>query len=862
MTTAIQERELGSLTGLLGPGQVIAKPVELITYERDATLHVGRPLAVVFPQNTACVARVVGWAAERSIPVVARGEGTGLSGGAVAEHGGVMITFSHMNRVVELDRAGRSAVIEPGVINLKLDETVKKAGLYYPPDPASGRATALGGNIGENSGGPHCFKYGVTTNYVTGLEVVLADGRAAHLGGRALDYPEYDFVGLVTGSEGTLAIVTQADLRLLRNPPAVKTLMAAFDSIEQAGEAVSDVIAHGLVPATLEMMDQNMMRIIEAYVPVGLPVDAQAALIVEVDGYAESLGPQMDEIVAILRRHTSREMRVAQTAEERDRLWYGRKSAFGAMARLAPAYLVLDGSVPRSQLGPTLAEINRVCDSMQLRVANVFHAGDGNLHPLILIEDPADQELLERVHKAGRQVMELCVGQGGSITGEHGVGIEKRDYISMMYNANELGAMVDVKDAFDPRQLLNPGKIFPERAAGPAAADQRPARRTVRKSPCAPATEKDAAQVMRAWLNAGNTIRIQGAGTKSGAAQAGESVLSTRALQEIQRCDLENLYVTAGAGVPLSRLQAELEPHGMWVPLISPWPESTLGGIVSANFNAPLRMRYGGVRDLLLAANVVLPDGRFLRLGRPVVKNVAGYDMPKLFVGAYGSLGLITRLTFKLVPRPRARASLVTPVPDLERGLAWGAQLLPVCLNASSLLLCRGCQGLAETRYTLIYTVEGPSEDVAAELGQARQALEAAGAGQVKRDDERSGSQEWAAWLGAATPGVANGQEPPLTLRVGVAPKDLPNLLEDQRLVLDGTTFVADLANGLLYVRGGADLAGLGLAAPALGGYALGLAGPLASRIRYTPASQELMHRLKARWDANGQLNPGVPVGG
>jgi D-lactate dehydrogenase (cytochrome) len=427
--------------------------------------------------------------------------------------------------------------------------------------------------------------------------------------------------------------------------------------------------------------------------------------------------------------------------------------------------------------------------------------------------------------------------------------------------------MLDVKHVFDPGQLLNPRKIFPEQVPVPVPAEARPRRGAVRKSPCAPATEKEAAQVIRAWLKAGHTIRIQGAGTKSQPAQAGEWALSTRALQDIQRCDLENLYVTAAAGVPLARLQAELEPHGMWVPLVSPWGESTLGGIVSTNFNAPLRMRYGGVRDLLLAANVVLPDGRFLRLGRPVVKNVAGYDMPKLFVGAYGSLGLITQLTFKLVPRPRARASMVMPVSDLKRGLAWAAQLLQVCLNASSLLLCRGWHGLAATPYALIYTVEGTREDVAAELAQARQALEAAGAGQVERDDERSGSQEWAAWLGASVPGPADGREPQVTLRLGVAPKDLPRLLEDQRPVLDETAFFADMANGLLYVQSGADIVELGPAAQAIGGYALVLAapppaGPPTSRSRYASDSQELMCRLKTRWDASGQLNPGVVVSG
>ena len=309
--------------------------------------------------------------------------------------------------------------------------------------------------------GPHCFKYGVTTNFITGLDVVLAGGRRVQLGGHALDYPEYDFTGLVNGSEGTLVQVVGVIARLLRNPPAVKTMMAAFDSLQAAGEAVSAVIAGGLVPATLEMMDQNMMRIIEDFIPAGLPVDRQAALIVEVDGYPDSLMPQMQEIEAILRRQNAMDIRLAASEAEREQIWYGRKSAFGAMARLAPAYLVLDGTVPRSKLAATLGAVDRICSDKGLRVANVFHAGDGNLHPLILIDDPADEQLLEHVHHAGRQIMELCVEQGGSISGEHGIGIEKRDYMPLMFSGAELAAMWDVKTVFDPECRFNPDKIFP-----------------------------------------------------------------------------------------------------------------------------------------------------------------------------------------------------------------------------------------------------------------------------------------------------------------------------------------------------------------------------------------------------------------
>ncbi|MCU0509576.1 MAG: FAD-binding protein, partial [Anaerolineae bacterium] len=304
--------------------------------------------------------------------------------GAVAPHGGVMVSLARMKQVVELDEAGRSVVVQPGIVHLVLDEFVKTKGLYYPPDPASGRACTLGGNLGENAGGPHCFKYGVTTNYVNGLQVALADGRLIRTGGRALDYPEYDLTGLLVGSEGTLGIVTEAELRLVRNVPGIKTLMAIFDSVETAGEAVSAVIAGGLVPATLEMMDRTMIGIVENYVHAGLPVDAEALLIIEADGHTASLDSQMAEIVEVMQAQGARELRLAQNAAERDKIWFARKSAFGAIAQISPAYLIVDGTVPRSKLARALAEINRICAGHDLRVGYVFHAGDGNLHPLIL----------------------------------------------------------------------------------------------------------------------------------------------------------------------------------------------------------------------------------------------------------------------------------------------------------------------------------------------------------------------------------------------------------------------------------------------------------------------------------------------
>ena len=852
---------MATLSTILPPHRVITNATALLTYERDASLDGATPDAAVFPQMTAEVVRLVRWAGETGIPLVARGAGTGLSGGAVAEHGGVVVVFSRMNKIVELDEVGRSVVVEPGVVNLVLDEFVKAGGLYYPPDPASGRTSTTGGNVAENAGGPHCFKYGVTTNYITGLEAVTADGQVVRLGGRALDYPELDLVGLMTGSEGTLAIITQASCRLLRNTPAVKTALASFDSVEEAGDAVSAVIAAGLVPATMELMDQKIMRILEDYAHAGLPVEAGAALIIEADGFPDSVGPQMDEIAAILRGHKAREIRVAQTAEERDSIWYGRKSAAGAMARLAPAYYLLDGAVPRSKLGATLAEINAEIEANGLQVGYVAHAGDGNLHPFILIEDPHDKERMARILGVGRRLMEICVEKGGSVTGEHGIGIEKREFMPLMFTPAELSVMKEIKDVFDPCGLLNPGKIIP--AGAPKAAglvhSASPRKGTRAWSPAlseyAPASADSARQAISAFAHDGKSIRVVGGGTKSLGFPAGDVEFHTDCLHRIKVRALEDLYVTAGAGARLSDLQAELAADKMWVPLMSPWPGSTAGGIVSANLNAPLRMRYGNIRDIVLGASVVLPDGRSIRAGRPVVKNVAGYDITKLFVGAWGTLGLLTDVSFKLAPLPRARASLLVPFDSLPDGLVCGQRLLRTCMVASALLLWKGSSSTGallpgmDAPYSLIYTAEGMPEDVTAELEEVCAALRECRASGLRQVEGPSGNEIWASWLAAADAAT--------TLRAGVPTKDLPRLATGLATQLDGADWIADIANGLLYTSG-AELASVRKAALTLGGYAVSFSGAAGDRWGYAPQGLPWMQALKTRWDRGGLFNPGV----
>src|SRR5258708_2685182 len=677
----LKEDVLRSLKTLLPSGQVFTDRASLISYEVDAGLDSGAPEGVVFPRSVEDVVRVVRWAAEHAVPLIARGAGTGLSGGAVADRGGVIVEFAHMQHILDLDEYGRSVVVEPAVINLVLDEQVRQKNLYFRPAPASQRASTIGGNVSENSGGPHCFKYGVTTNYVTGMRVVLADGRAVQIGGRAMDYPAYDLCGLLTGSEGMLALFTSIFLRLVRTPPAVKTMLAVFDSVEQAGLAVSAIIAAGHVPATMEMMDQKIIRIVEAYVHGGLPTEAQAMLIIEVDGYPASLDGQIEEIAGILRSQGAHSLRIASTEEERNQIWFARKSAAGAVTRLSPSYYTVDITVPRSRLAETLLEVNQVCEHYQLRVGYVFHAGDGNLHPMVLVPDKQDKDLMERVHAAGREMVELAVSKGGSLSGEHGVGIEKRQFMPLMYNQAELSAMLDVKHAFDPHNLLNPGKIFPsatspstsvETGLAPTSAEQPLSAPVPVEADLAPilvpTTAEEAVALLLAATQAQRHVRITGSPVAE--AQSGDTlVLSTSALKGIKTNARDDLYVTVGAGTPFKELQTFLAADQKQVSLAAPWPEATIGGLVAANVNAPLRMRYGSLRDMLLYATVALPDGRVIRTGRPVIKNVAGFDLTKVFVGSQCTLGVITDVTLKLVVPPRMQCTLQIPIDDLLPGL-------------------------------------------------------------------------------------------------------------------------------------------------------------------------------------------------
>jgi glycolate oxidase len=463
VTTAVRAGLRGpalvsALTQLLGPAKVLGTREDLILYEYDGAVDTATPDAVVLPNDTADVAALARFCHEHSVPIVPRGAGTGLSGGAIPVEGGVVVSFTRMARIIEIDAANRRAVVQPGLINLHLSTAAAPHGLYFVPDPSSQKACTLGGNVAENSGGPHTLAYGVTTNHVTGLEIVLSDGTIVRLGGKAEDSEGYDLIGTFVGSEGTLGLVTEITVKLTPLPEDKRTILAAFTTMDEASASVSAIIAAGIVPAAIEMMDNLATQAVEAAVGAGYPLDAGGILLVEVDGLREGLDDVAARIEAICREHGATTLRRAANALERERLWAGRKGAFAAMGRLAPAYYVQDGVIPRTKLPEVLRTVQEVSARYGLRIANVFHAGDGNLHPLVLFAEASE---LERVHEAGLEILSACVAAGGSLTGEHGVGMEKNCYMPLQFGPADLAAMRHVKEAFDPAGLANPGKIFP-----------------------------------------------------------------------------------------------------------------------------------------------------------------------------------------------------------------------------------------------------------------------------------------------------------------------------------------------------------------------------------------------------------------
>jgi len=671
---------INRLRQIVGEFHVSAGAADRELYSYDASLARGLPDIVVFPGTTDEVPQVVRIAAEEGIPFLPRGFGTNLSGGTVLTTGGIVISLSRLNRILSIQEDNQCAIVQPGVTNLELQQALAPKGFFYAPDPASQKVATLGGNIAENSGGPHCLKYGVTTNHVLGMTAVLSSGDIVSIGGSTLHTPGLDLRGILIGSEGTLAIATEITVRILPKPEIVITMLAIYDRIVDAARSVADITASGITPATLEMMDTLIIGAVEDSYSCGYPRDAAAVLIIEVEGPASGLDDQASRIQDICLRNGCRDIRTAGDEEERNNLWEGRRGAFGAVARISPSFIVNDCTVPRSRLPEALEAVSRISDRHGFRHGNVFHAGDGNLHPLIFF-DGRDKKQMDRAKQAGWEIMEACVALGGTITGEHGIGIEKRPAMSLIFTEEDLEVQQAVHHAFDPLNLMNPGKIIPDRAE---RSDTSPRPSQPPESPVSsrPAPDENESLLILeiekarrdgiALVPGGNGCHQEIGNRINRPAQ----VLSSGILQDIRELDPANQVVAAGAGMRLERLQADLSEYNQWLPIRPPMPRGgyTVGSLIALDACGPERGAYGAPRDLLLGLRFIDGNGRLIHAGGKVVKNVAGYDLTRLLAGSMGTLGFITEGAFR-----------ISTLPEICRAIC-GTSTLSDCLTIASAL--------------------------------------------------------------------------------------------------------------------------------------------------------------------------------
>ncbi len=651
---------LSSLAQIYPPNRILTQPAALAPYECDAlTATRVRPRAVVLPETQDEVIETVRLCYRLDMPFVARGSGTSLSGGSQPLADGIVIALNRLNRIRSIDPVARIAVVEPGVINLDVSKAAAPYNLYYAPDPASQLVCTIGGNVAFNAGGVHCLKYGMTSNHVLGIKAVLADGEVVYLGGASLEGVGPDLPGLFVGNEGTFGIALELTLRLIARVERYKTVLAAYRSLQEAGDAVSMIVARGLLPGALEIMDPLAIKATEAAAHPGYPLDAGALLIVELEGEALEVEADFAVLLEVLRQSGAYQVRPAQSDAERMLIWKGRKSAFSAVGRLTPQYIVQDGVVPRSNLGAALARIGELSQQYGIPVANVFHAGDGNLHPLIFFDARTPDEL-HKAEEMASQILHLCIDLGGSITGEHGVGLEKRAYLPQMFNEADMATMTRLRQAMDPKEIANRGKMLqvaggrlqvasdaPQEASGHVArfTDQ-----TVQ-----PVTVAEVQEAVRSF----ERIALRGGGTKPGLAAAvdGVTVLDMRGLSGIVEYEPDEFVFTALAGTPVAEVAALLAEHGQYLPFDPPFVDAgaTLGGATAAGLSGPRRYRYGGVRDFVIGVRFVDGRGDVVRGGGKVVKNAAGFDLPKLMAGSLGRLGALVE--------PYASSSLRWPRP-------------------------------------------------------------------------------------------------------------------------------------------------------------------------------------------------------
>ena len=860
------------LRAVVGDASVLSEPDELLVYECDGLpQHKYRPRAVVFPSSTEETSAVMRILAQARVPFTPRGAGTGLSGGALSLNQGVVVELARMRRILKIDEANRIAVVQPGVVNSHVSRAVAHLGLHYVPDPSSQPTCTIGGNIAENAGGIHCLKYGTTTDHVLGVRVVLAGGEVVDLGGGGTEKPGYDLLGAFVGSEGTFGIATEATLRLVPIPPAIRTMLAEFGEVNDASHAVSAIIAAGVMPAALEMMDHEIIRAVEASVfAAGLPLDAGAALLIELDGLEVGIDDEAERVKSVCLQFGARDCRLAHDEIERKKLWAARKGAFGAIGRIAPDSMIQDAVVPRSRLPEVLDGVFRIAAKYQLRIANVFHAGDGNLHPLICFDSRSAEEV-RNVKEAGRELMETCVRAGGSITGEHGVGFDKRELLSLIFSEADMETMLQVRAAFDPTGLCNPGKIIPMlRGCGEARAIASPGNgssavleatpggagdllgprasrphfatpssfdsnkaggRDARGPGSSPAsvgaTEQlanligeenvcssshplvvrpgsidEVCGVMKLAASEGWKVMPAGAMTWIDVCQPArrvDIVVSTGRLNRIVEHEPADLIAVTEAGVSLKNFNDALMQKGQWLPLDPPNDGSaTIGGVVATGLSGAQQFGYGPPRKHVIGMKVVRADGSLIKVGGRVVKNVAGYDLCKLFTGSYGTLGIIVEVNFKLRPLPFATKTVVCWGP--RENLLSGAQrvidarLFPVAVELLSRPLANEAEWFNETDDCLLIRFAG--NGVIEQAAQAVELLEC-------KDHQASApptEDDAAIWQSLAA--LPSRFQAGLAWRVGLLPANLPKFLAevDQEYRASTPMWQASIADGRIRV--------------------------------------------------------------
>lgn len=804
----------------LGAHAIVDSPDALMTYDSDGSVMAKRaPDLVVLPTAPEQIVAAVKQAYQHDMPIVPRGAGTGLSGGATPMRGGMIIGTSRMDQVLAVDVANSRALIQPGVINFELSQFVKSYGYKYAPDPSSQKACTIGGNIATNSGGPHCLKYGVTLNHILALDVVLHDGTRFWTSDGIADQAGYDLTGLVVGSEGTLCLVAQAAVRLTRLPEAKRVVLALFPDVVSASEVVSTVIGSGYLPTSLEMMDRNAIRAVNEGYNLGLPPESEALLLIEVDGVEDGLDDLLQAILEICTQHGALEMRPARTEEEQNRAWAARKNAFGAIGRLAPAYYLVDTVVPRTRLPFMMEQVTKLGEAYNMPMANIFHAGDGNLHPLVLY-NPRDPEEVHKAHEIAEAVMRLSIEEGGVISGEHGIGVEKQNYMAMLFNAADLQAMAVVYATFNPRAQFNPAKMFPTETNPLKLAEQHYARLTrtsdrlgtdelesrlaaivgqryllagdaassyvvqgnLPRYAVQPADLEQLSRVLSVCHRAGASVVPWGGGTHQQIGNLMDTpdvVVSLQRLNRVLKYEPKDLTISVEAGMPLAELQRVLAANGQMVPFDAALPEqTTIGGLVALGLMGA-RRGYGTLRDLLLGMTIVEVDGTIIRNGGQVVKNVSGYDLVRLFHGSMGTLGVIASVNLKLLPQPHSEATLLATFGSTADALATlgklaATQLVPTATEyldrgALERIGVVGAAALAVRAEGVAAATERHMRDVAA-LAQQHGALETR---TLHTTDQQ---QLWQAISDLSSTHDVGGDV--AVLRLSVLPADLPAALE------------------------------------------------------------------------------------